>query len=400
MKRERDLFKKIISDENIYKAIDSVNKSHRWVAMNKPNKKVLWVEYTKKERVKEIRQIILDGFIPHETKHKKRYDKNAKKWRDIEEPLLYPDQYIHHALIQVLEPVMMRGMDRFCCGSIKERGAIYGKKAIEKWIRKDKSGTNWCAELDIYHFYEQLSPEVVLDRMKQLIKDHQTLDLIERVLLNNLSIGAYFSQWFANTVLQPLDHLIREGGFGVKHYERYIDNLLIFSNRKRSIQKTINAIEFWLSKHNLRLNNHKQLFKVSKRMPNALGYRYGRNYTLIRKHALLNLKRQISSYEKKKKAGKFIPVKMAYSLLSRIGRLKHCNCYNIRKKYIRKGLLKELKNIIRNYQRRERKEWNIVLEQYINIMNFSKLLEQNLRLERKEILKVLKQLNVNLTIVL
>ena len=66
---------------------------------------------------------------------------------------------------------MMRGMDDFCCGSIRGRGTIYGVKAIKKWMKNDKSGTRWCAELDIYHFYEQLSAEVVMDRMRELIKD-------------------------------------------------------------------------------------------------------------------------------------------------------------------------------------------------------------------------------------
>ena len=36
---------------------------------------------------------------------------------------------------------------------------------------------------------------------------------------HGILIGAYFSQWFANTVLQPLDRLIRESGL-CDHYLR------------------------------------------------------------------------------------------------------------------------------------------------------------------------------------
>lgn len=47
MKREKDIYVKIIDEENIAKAIDAVNKTHRWNYGHKPNRTVLWVESTK-----------------------------------------------------------------------------------------------------------------------------------------------------------------------------------------------------------------------------------------------------------------------------------------------------------------------------------------------------------------
>lgn len=372
IKRASNIFEKIVSNDNLKEAVANVNKSHRWNSFGVPNKTVLWVDATFDERVDELKQIIIDGFIPHPTKKKRRYDNNAKKWRDIEEPKLYPDQYVHHALIQVLEPIMMRGMDYYCCGSVKGRGTIYGVKYIQKWMNTDKKGTRWCAELDIHHFYEQLSVNVVMNRMKQLIKDHKALDLIERVLLNDLTIGAYFSQWFANTTLQPLDHMIRESGIKINHYIRYMDNITLFSNRKRDIIKMIAIIEKWLNEHGLRLNNKKQYFRTDVRLPNALGYRYGRGYILIRKSRLLNIKRQLNIYYKKKASGQPISPKFAQSLLARLSGLKYCNCCNIKKNIIEKGVVKDLKNVVRVYYKRRYIEWNIFLEQYKKIMNFAK----------------------------
>ena len=51
---------------------------------------------------------------------------------------------------------MMRGMDRYCCGSIKGRGSSYGIKALKKWIWQDKEHSIYAAELDIKHFYESI----------------------------------------------------------------------------------------------------------------------------------------------------------------------------------------------------------------------------------------------------
>ena len=356
MKRIGNLSGQMLSDDNIREAIVVVNKSHRWCGNHKPNKTVLWIETTINERIADLRQIINDGFEPVEPTVKRRYDRNAKKWRDIAEPRLWPDQYVHHILIQTLEPAMMRGMDHFCCGSIKGRGAHYGVKYIKKWMRNDRSGTRWCAELDIYHFYDQLKPSVVMDRMRHLIKDAKVLDLTERVMRYGVTIGAYFSQWFANTVLQPLDVKIRESG--VSHYLRYMDNFTIFSNRKRVLVKVIRIMKEWLSAHGLKLKANWQYYRTRRRYPNALGYRFGHTFVLIRKNRLLNIKRQIASYYRQKK----VTPKFAQALLSRIGGLRHCNATSIYKRFIPGGLQKKLKDIVREYQRKELTEWNTYLE--------------------------------------
>ena len=108
VKREKDIYVKIIDEENIAKAIDAVSKTHRWNYGHKPNRTVLWVESTKPDRIVEIRDIIEHGFIPSNPRRRRIFDQAAWKWRDICQPRLYPDQYIHHAVIQALTPIMMK----------------------------------------------------------------------------------------------------------------------------------------------------------------------------------------------------------------------------------------------------------------------------------------------------
>lgn len=351
MKRAKNLFSEIISEDNLKKSITIVNKTHRWQHYpDKPNKAVMWVETTESDRIKELRKIISDGFIPSPVVKKTRYDKNAKKWRDICEPRLWPDQYVHHALIQVLEPVMMRGMDRWCCGSISGRGAHYGIRAVKKWMNQNNSKHNYCLEADIRHFYDTLSPGMVIKRMKKLIKDHRTLDLIERVLSDGVQIGSYCSQWFANTFLQPLDHLIRER-FKVGHYIRYMDNFTIFSNRKRTLLKIRKFMDEWLSNMGLALKKNWQVFSTNSRLPNALGYRYGEGYTLLRKSSLLNLKRQLRQFYRRRERGWYISVRFAQGLLSRLGMLRHCNSVTLYQRFVKKHTQRHLKDIVRAWQR-------------------------------------------------
>lgn len=378
MKRVNNLYPILISDENIAKAISDVNSTHKFLH-GKPNRTVLWVEITKEERIKELREIIENGFVPSPSRHIRRYDHSAGKWRDIYEPKLWPDQYIHHMVVQVFQPIMMRGMDYWCCGSIKRRGTQRGIRGIRRWMDNDLKNTKYVLECDIYHFYESLQPEVVMARMRQLVKDEKVLDVLYRLVSGGILIGAYFSQWVANTVLQPLDHLIREQ-LHIPHYVRYMDNLTLFSRNKKDLHKAVNAIEEWLKTINLHLKGNWQVYSTvfrrttsikrigmteeqrrrrHPRMVNAMGYMFAHGYVLVRKKNLLRLKRQLSRTYRRLELGQPIGFRTAAGLISRIGQLTHCCSRNIWVKYIKPGLLKQLKDIVRTEMRRRKevKEW-------------------------------------------
>lgn len=382
MKRVGNLFDRLISDENLRNAINEVNRTHHWRTHHRPNKCTAWVEETKEERIIELRKIIVEGFEPKEPHVTQRWDASAQKWRTVSEPAQWPDQYVHHALIQVLQPKMMAGMDFYCCGSIRDRGPHHARKAIENWMEHDPKGTKYELCGDIYHFYDSLKPEVVMARMRQLYKDRRVLDLIWRIIKDGVLIGAYTSQWFANTVLQPLDRLIHESGL-CKHYSRYMDNLTIFGSNKRKLRKLRVLVENWLNAHQLKLKSDWQVFptvqraakvpldpprrgfeRPKSRMPDAVGYKYGRGYTIPRKHNLLRIKRAIARYRKRKRQGKRIMAGAAASLLSRLGQLKHCNNHNIYRMLFKgERIVRDLKKIIRQQQRKEELTWNTYLEQ-------------------------------------
>ena len=70
------------------------------------------------------------------------------KRRKIYMPEIY-EQWLHHIIVQVLEPIIRATAYRFSCGSFPKRGAHFGKKQIEKWLRSDPKGTRNFAKIDI-----------------------------------------------------------------------------------------------------------------------------------------------------------------------------------------------------------------------------------------------------------
>lgn len=355
-KRASGLWEVIVSDDNLERAIVEVNKSHRWGPGHVVNHCTRWVQKTAPRRVEDLREILGAGFEPAPPRVSVRYDGGAGKWRIISEPLQWPDQYVHHALIQVIEPVCMRGMDPWCCSSIRGRGISYGKRAIERWMRTDPKGTARVLACDIRHFYDSIRPINVVMRFKRLIKDRRTLDLIWRIVREGVPAGYYTSQWFANTFLQPLDVLIREDE-ACKHYVRYMDNITVFGSNKRKLHRLRVKIGEWLESYGMRLKGDWQVFATRDRLPDAMGYRYGHDFTIPRKRNVLKLRRAVARYRKLRDSGRFVPPHLAAGILSRYGQIKHCNHYRLYQELNRgERIQHELKTIIRRANRRRTRQ--------------------------------------------
>lgn len=344
-KRIGHLMERLCTRENALQAIQAVNETR------KDNKTAQWVERTKEARAEELCELVRD-FHPKPPRTFTRYDATSGKWREINEPALWPDQYVHHMIVQVLAPVLMRGMDYYCCGSIPGRGPQRARKAIEKWLEKDPKGTKCGAELDIRKYYPSLSPREVMRFLRRKIKDEVFLDLVWRIIKDGIKIGFYISQWLANAVLEPLDHFIRER-LGVRHYIRYIDNMTLFGPNKKKLHKAIRAIMEFLRGMGLCLKENWQVYNTRKRMVDAVGYRFKRGLTLIRKKNLLRLKRQCTRARKRIAARRKVAAKQARGILSRAGQLKHCAGWSLYDKHVR-PIEKILKDVIREASRKER----------------------------------------------
>lgn len=249
MKRVR-IYQQIISDENLYLAIDEVNRGHRRNGDHTLNKKVMEIEANKDEYVKKLRRFIEDLVTGDEHMHKplqrRKWDRNADsgkgKWRDINEPLLWPDQYVHHAVVQPMIPHIRRSMDKYCIASVPGRGNSYGVKVLKKWMKNDPVGTQYCAECDIHHCFVEVDPPYVIHALKRLFKDRETLWLCDALMEYGVLIGAFFSAWFLHLLLQPLDLMIHQKQYGVSHYLRQMDNFTIFGPNKRKLRRLLEDV--------------------------------------------------------------------------------------------------------------------------------------------------------------
>lgn len=181
-----------------------------------------------------------------------------KKEREIFIPRFYPDQCIHWMLMLQVEPIIMRGMYEYSCGSIPGRGTKYALDAVHRALTNDPKNCVWCMKLDVEKFYQSINHGCLEAMFRKVIKDPDVLWLIDTIIEYvdlGVPIGYYPSQWFANFYLQSIDHFIKEK-LHIPHYVRYVDDMLLMSSSKRQLIKAKQAIEQELSLIGLRIRNN------------------------------------------------------------------------------------------------------------------------------------------------
>lgn len=347
MKTAKNVYTKIIDKNNIYEAILNASKG------KKKRDNVIKILDDIDFYVEEVYlKLVNKKYIPKPYVAMKIHDGVRKKERIIYKPAFYPDQIVHWALMQQIEPFIMRGMYDYCCGSVKNRGILYAMKYIKRILVQNRKNTKYCLKLDIKKFYPSINKNILKKKFLNIIRDNDTLELINIIIDSSntgVPIGNYTSQWFANFFLQDLDHYIKED-LKVPFYLRYMDDMVIFHRNKKELHKIKDKIEAYLKAEDLTLKENWQLFKTDSRPLDFLGYRFYRGYTTLRKSNFLRIKRRYKKISKKPK----ITYQDASASLSYYGWLKHCNSYNFNQKYVKPYVdLKKCKGVIQFESRKQ-----------------------------------------------
>ena len=192
-------------------------------------------------------------------------ERGPHKQREILKPDYMPEQIIHHIAVDAVKDAVMHGMYIYVLGSVPGRGAHLGKKVIEKWLRTDEKNTKIVGKMDIRHFFQSVDHEILRKWIRKKIRPGEIRDLLE-ILIDaceiGLPLGYYTSQWFANFLLQPLDHYIKEE-LHIKYMTRYMDDIVIFGSSKKQIHEAVRNIrDYLMGNFNLEMKSNWQVFRL------------------------------------------------------------------------------------------------------------------------------------------
>lgn len=334
MKRYNNLFDKIVSLDNLYEADKRARrqKSHR--------PEVMLFDKNKDKLLLDLQRKLING--EYETSEYYVFKIYEPKEREIFKLPYYPDRIVHHAIMNIMEPIWVSAFVKGTYSCIRKRGIHKALKDV-KFALKDEINTQYCLKLDIRKFYSSIDHDILKTIIRKKIKDKRLLSLLDEIIesAQGVPIGNYLSQFFANLYLTYLDHWIKEQK-KVRYYFRYADDIVILGGDKQQLRDLFYNIQDYLNnKLKLNFKDNWQIFKVDSRGIDFVGYRVFHTHTLLRKRIKKKFCKKINKLNKKQNLDKDT---YKQKICSYIGWIKYCNGRNLLNKMSKyKELLEYIK---------------------------------------------------------
>jgi hypothetical protein len=168
----------------------------------------------------------------------------------------FRDRVVHHALVNVLEPLFERCFVRDSYANRVGKGTHRALDRCQELARQ----LPFVLQLDLRQFFPSIDHAILREILRRKIGDTAVLALIDHVLASGegvlseaysmvyfpgdnlfainrprgLPIGNLTSQFWANVYLNPIDHFVKRD-LRCAGYVRYVDDLLLFGVDKRTL---------------------------------------------------------------------------------------------------------------------------------------------------------------------
>lgn len=291
MKRIGNLYEKIYDIENLRLAHKQARRGKSFYT------EVKLIDENEDEYLYRLQDMLI-----HKTYHTSKYEvfekKEGKKIRKIYKLPYFPDRICQWAIIQVIEPYLMRTLTDDTYSALPGRGVERARRKMVRALKTDPENTVWCLKIDISKYYPNVNIEKLKLKYRRLFKDNDLLWLLDEILDSNpdtgVPIGNYISQYSGNIYLSDFDHRVKEV-YHIKHYFRYMDDMVFLSSSKEELQNLIKEITKYLAdEHDLKVKDSWSLFRVEDRGIDFVGYVFRHDSIRLRKSIAHSIKKTSS----------------------------------------------------------------------------------------------------------
>lgn len=320
MKRYGNLYDKIISLDNLRLADEKARKGKLQsygVRRHDENREQNLIDLHEQLKAGTFKTSQYDVFTIHEPKE-----------REIYRLPYYPDRIVHHAAMNILEPIWCSifTADTYSC--IKGKGIHAAARKLKQYLREDPAGTRYCLKIDIRKYYPSIDHDILKQIIRRKIKDRRLLALLDEIIdsAEGVPIGNYLSQYFANLYLAYFDHWIKEEK-RTRYYFRYADDIVILSDNKQHLHGLLREIREYMDTLKLEVKNNYQIFPVADRGIDFVGYVFYHTHTLLRKSIKKRFCRKIAAIRKRESRlqKEITPEEFKQEICPWWGWAKHCD---------------------------------------------------------------------------
>ena len=163
----------------------------------------------------------------------------------------FEQRIMHHALMNVLEPVMERPMIHHSYACRKKKGT----HAAVRYAFKQCKTNKWFLKLDIRKYFDSIAHDILKIQLRKLIKDKKVIFLLDGIIDSyetekekGVPIGNLTSQFFANMYLACLDHFILEK-LKPSAYCRYMDDFVLWAPSQKQLKENYLKINEYVIKN-------------------------------------------------------------------------------------------------------------------------------------------------------
>ena len=285
-------------------------------------------------------------FIIHEPKRRKI---SAAPFRD---------RVVHHALVNVLEPIFERRFifDSYACR--RHKGTHRALDRAQGYLRRFP----YFLKTDIVKFFPSVDHAVLLELIRRRVADEQVLQLLAKILATGagvfdddvpktyfpdddlfavarprgLPIGNLTSQFCANVLLDPLDHFLKEE-LRVEGYVRYADDLVLFGRDKVVLWQARDAVSKQLQSLRLRLHGAKTYISSARRGLKFLGFVMYPTDRRLQQSALLRFNRRVKQLRWAYKRRRLTAPQLGVSVRAWLAHAGHANSRGISRVLLRRA---------------------------------------------------------------
>lgn len=333
MKRYGYLYEKIYDMDNLILAHHNARKGKGWY------QEVKMVDANPEYYLTKLQEMLINKTY-QTSEYETFIKKDSGKEREIFKLPYFPDRICQWAIMQVIEPYLLRNFTKDTYSAIPGRGIHQCLNRLKYALNHDVPESQYCLKLDCKKFYPSINHTILKEKYRRLFKDDDLLWLLDEIIDSTpgdtgIPIGNYISQYSGNFYLSEFDHWIKEVK-KVKYYFRYMDDIVILGRSKEELHQLKREIEEYLwVKLKLKIKENWQVFPTYVRGIDFVGYRVFMNYSLLRKSTCKQFKRKMTALNKKRIEGKQLNYSEWCSINSYKGWLIHCNSYRLSEKYIK-----------------------------------------------------------------
>lgn len=296
MRRAGNLLEPLVDRENLRRAVAKALLGKR----NRPDAG----EFTTRldENLTALAEGIRDGSYKVGRFH--QFVIHDPKERIITAPC-FSERVLHHAIMNVCEPVLERWLipDTYACRV--GRGRLAALDRARHFSRRNA----WFLKLDIRKYFDSIPHDALLRRLGRRFKDRRLLDWFERIvrafrgpLGRGLPIGSLTSQHFANFYLGWFDRFVKES-LRIHGYVRYMDDMLIWGHDRATLQQMLVACREFLSDElALAVKPHPYMNRTEHGC-DFLGCRVFSSHLTLNRRSRLRFRRKLSDLESQFDAG-------------------------------------------------------------------------------------------------